>query len=638
MPGTISYTLTEPEVVAVGHARYLQGALSKRSLGYSAVTLVFLWLLIFYLNFVDDESAAAPALAATILCGAALVAISLLVALGYYRAGRYARQTYRQYRPLREEYQVTWSDEGLALRTASVTVAMPWSAYDSWQRNALGYLIYPSEAACYVLPLRSFTDEQWNDLGATLVGNKVRQRGSAAKRDEPVPRPGAKDKAPVRQWWRGPWSRPGGVALLWIVLTIIIIADTVVFPSENFITVSRALFLSGAPILAALLAGWVLRLRASVFGLAAALLAAAIIFETLLFLSEFALAPPLGELFFWFLTTMVVGVVVAALWLRFADRGRPQRVAAIALVLAVVASAAAFSQTDQLFWRASRDVRTLLQLDAGEDAERLANAMPDIPADRLWGAQPGLVARAVDGLTPRIAGRPNVYAIAVAAAGTQQLFAREARLALQVAAARFGGDDRGGVLLSNGVADILRAPLATQGNLAAAASGVGGRIDPAADIAFVYLASHGSPDAELATELPSYDELTPISSTSVDKALVRAGVRRRVIIISACYAGSWIPALANDDTIVIAAARKDRTSFGCDDTRSLTNFGEAFLKGPLARGASLREAFDQARKTVARQEARDHLTPSEPQAYVGSRMQAIWTARGSSRKPGDGSR
>jgi hypothetical protein len=133
----------------------------------------------------------------------------------------------------------------------------------------------------------------------------------------------------------------------------------------------------------------------------------------------------------------------------------------------------------------------------------------------------------------------------------------------------------------------------------------------------------------LSTDLPTYDQLTPISSRSLADALARSGIKRRVIILSACYAGSWIPALANDDTIVITAARKDRTSFGCDDTRNVTNFGEAFLNGPLAHGASLREAFNYSRKTVAGWETRDHLTPSEPQAYVGRNMQAIWLARGS---------
>lgn len=628
MPGTISFTMTEREVVAARHVEYLERAVSWRSLGHNALVVFILWLIVFGLNFEDGEPIAA-AFSATIFGAALLVLMALLIALGYYRAGQHGRRVFRQQRTLREEQQVTWSDEGLDLRTASVSSSMPWSDYDSWQQETLGYLIYLSDYSGHVLPRRAFTDAQWDDLGATLVRNKVRRRANPRARpgaaDEPAQRPGAKGTAPARPWWRGPWSWPSRVALLWMMLTILIIVDTLFSPVEDPGVVSGALFLSGTPVLAALLAGWVLGLRSSTLRLAVAFLAAAILFETVLFLSKFSPAARLEGGFLWFLATLTVMSVTGWLWRCFAHRSAPRRVAAIALALCVIAGAAALTRADPLFWRVSLQVRTLLHLNAREAEERSANAMPDIPADRLWGAQQGLVDKAVNGLPPRSAGRSNVYAIAVAAAGTQQLFSREARLALQVAAARFGGDCRGGVLLSNGVADILRSPLATQANIAAAARGVGGRIDPATDVAFVYLASHGSPDAELATDLPSYDDLSPISSASVNEALARAGIRRRVIIVSACFAGSWIPALANDDTIVIAAARKDRTSFGCDDTRRLTYFGEALLEGPLARGASLRGAFEEARKTVRRWEGRDNLTSSEPQAYVGRHMQALWT-------------
>jgi Peptidase C13 family len=121
--------------------------------------------------------------------------------------------------------------------------------------------------------------------------------------------------------------------------------------------------------------------------------------------------------------------------------------------------------------------------------------------------------------------------------------------------------------------------------------------------------------------------VSPISAQSVTDALSKAQIKRRVIIISACYSGSWIPSLASPDSIVITAASKDRTSFGCDDSRQLTYFGEAFLNGPLSKGASLRDSFETARRKLAAWEVRDHLTPSQPQAYVGANMQALWRER-----------
>jgi len=226
-----------------------------------------------------------------------------------------------------------------------------------------------------------------------------------------------------------------------------------------------------------------------------------------------------------------------------------------------------------------------------------------------------------------VPGQANIFAIAVAAGGSQQLFSREAHLALDVAAARFGANYRGGLLLSNGFADILHAPLATQANMNAVARSLAGRVDSAHDVLLVYLAAHGTAQAWLATDLPNEKYLSPISSGSVADALDIVGIKRRIIVISACFAGTWIPALATADSIVITAARKDRTSFGCDDRRRLTYFGEAFLEGPLAQGASLRDAFATACQTVAGWEARENYKPSEPQVYVGRNMQSFWTGK-----------
>lgn len=261
-------------------------------------------------------------------------------------------------------------------------------------------------------------------------------------------------------------------------------------------------------------------------------------------------------------------------------------------------------------------------------APAAAHAVPAIATDQLFDAQTALMAKMLAVLPARVAGRPNIYALAVAASGRQQLFSREAHLALQVAAARFGGDYRGGVLLSNGAPDLFAAPLATRGNVILAVDGLAHHADPAEDIAFVYLASHGSPDASLETDLPDLQGFTELSAQSLADALKVARFRRRIIVISACFSASWIPALANDDTIVITAAQSDRTSFGCDDTRRLTYFGEAFLEGPLAKGASLQEAFDAARRTVSGWEKAQRFLPSEPQAFVGRNMQALWSARG----------
>jgi hypothetical protein len=139
----------------------------------------------------------------------------------------------------------------------------------------------------------------------------------------------------------------------------------------------------------------------------------------------------------------------------------------------------------------------------------------------------------------------------------------------------------------------------------------------------VYLTSHGGEDASIAMDAP-YIEFAPMTAADLAKALDAAGYARRIIIISACFAGSWIDRLASPTTIVVAAAAADRTSFGCDDQRQFTLFGEAIL-GELANpGLSLATAFERAQQRVAASEHAEGIEPSLPLASVGRAMQTLW--------------
>jgi hypothetical protein len=92
------------------------------------------------------------------------------------------------------------------------------------------------------------------------------------------------------------------------------------------------------------------------------------------------------------------------------------------------------------------------------------------------------------------------------------------------------------------------------------------------------------------------------------------------VVVSACYAGVFLDELKSDTTAIITAADATHTSFGCDDDRDLTWFGEAFLKDSLTSSGSLEEAFHKAAALVARREDAEHQGHSNPQLYVGPLM------------------
>jgi len=95
--------------------------------------------------------------------------------------------------------------------------------------------------------------------------------------------------------------------------------------------------------------------------------------------------------------------------------------------------------------------------------------------------------------------------------------------------------------------------------------------------------------------------------------LQEAGIRWKVVVVSACYSGGFVEPLRNDSTLVITAARADRVSFGCEDANEFTDFGRAYFKEALPKAASFQDAFARAQKLVDEWERQAKLEASLPQ-------------------------
>jgi hypothetical protein len=220
-------------------------------------------------------------------------------------------------------------------------------------------------------------------------------------------------------------------------------------------------------------------------------------------------------------------------------------------------------------------------------------------------------------------GGTETVVLAVGGEGYQAIFGREARHAADVLTARSGGP---ALVLSNTPEQVAAGLLASRRTVPMTLTALGKRAR-SGDTIIVYLASHGGEDASISMEAP-YLEFAPLTANEFAKALDASGFTRRIIILSACFAGSWIDRLASPTTIIIAAAAADRTSFGCDDSRELTVFGEAML-GELANpDLTLATAFDRARQRITATEAAEALEPSLPQARVGADMASLWSGAG----------
>jgi Peptidase C13 family len=202
--------------------------------------------------------------------------------------------------------------------------------------------------------------------------------------------------------------------------------------------------------------------------------------------------------------------------------------------------------------------------------------------------------------------------------GDQGVFRSEATSAAQVVAGRFGSgpinvqynSEKGGGATIEGLAKSLQA----------AANGM----DAYNDILFLILTSHGS-RAGLAVKAGRLTQtLTP---SNLADMLVRTGMRYKVVVISACYSGVFIPRLANPDTLVITAADADHPSFGCRDKAKWTYFGNAFFNVALRQAKSLKDAFVAARSLVKKREVRERFEPSNPLMAGGENLQPLLIAR-----------
>jgi len=231
--------------------------------------------------------------------------------------------------------------------------------------------------------------------------------------------------------------------------------------------------------------------------------------------------------------------------------------------------------------------------------------------------QPQLLRTKLDALAAPEPGRVNLYAVTFAPYGSEDVFQRESDLVATLMQERFGAQART-LQLVNNPATARQWPWATPLNLQRAIEHIAPLMDRDRDILFIHLTSHGAKDGELSAALwpLQVDALTP---GLLRRWLDDAGIRFRVISVSACYSGSWIEPLAGPGTLVMTAADADHTSYGCGSRSPLTYFGQAMYDEQLRHTWSFEKAHAAARPVIEQRERAAGKSDgySNPQIRVG---------------------
>jgi len=282
-----------------------------------------------------------------------------------------------------------------------------------------------------------------------------------------------------------------------------------------------------------------------------------------------------------------------------------RRCIAALIVAAVLGLPLSAIPRDRTLW-ASPDDEDEVSGDRGQAA---------LAAEDAFYAQPKLLERELAALRRGRKGVIDLYFVGVAGDANQDVFMKEVNAVSQLFRERFDTEGRTVRLINNAKA-VAEAPIATVTSLGMTLRRVAGVMDPGEDILFLFLTSHGSREHRFTLEFRPM-RLNVLDPARLRQVLDASGITRRVIVVSACYAGGFIEALRNEHTLVIAAAAPDKNSFGCNNEAEFTYFGKAYFDEALRETYSFVEGFERAKALVAAREKKEHYESSDPQMFVG---------------------
>ena len=226
---------------------------------------------------------------------------------------------------------------------------------------------------------------------------------------------------------------------------------------------------------------------------------------------------------------------------------------------------------------------------------------------------PGPVQHAISLLAPQRPGVIDLYAVVVGGDGEEEVFRREAQTVRRVLDERLGTAGRSLTLINQ--RSVAR-PEATLKSIELVLNAVAKRMDVAEDILFLHLTSHGATNHVLILKHPKV-ELYGLTPQHLRTLLDRSGVRHRVLVVSGCYTGGFIPPLAGPDTMILTASNSVSASYGCGNDSEITEYSRALYLKALQRTRSLREAAGIAVQLVHEDERASNTPHSYPQINSG---------------------
>lgn len=231
-------------------------------------------------------------------------------------------------------------------------------------------------------------------------------------------------------------------------------------------------------------------------------------------------------------------------------------------------------------------------------------------------AQHEKLSKALAKIAPQRKGMVDAYVVVIGL-DSDPVFKRETAEVLNVLQRRFGASTRSIRLAAGSGTDAADAPQGSPTNLAIALASIAKKMDLKEDVLVFYSTSHGS--KELGLVYRDGDEgFGMIAPERLKLLLDELNFKRRILLLSACYSGIFVPELADDNTVIVTAASSDKPSFGCTPGNDWTFFGDAVVNHALRKPQPMTKAAEEATSLISMWEAKLGLDPSSPQVSIGA--------------------
>lgn len=167
MAGAVTFTPTEQDIVAatrdwarrdITRPRQLMATLA---VGAAAAALGIFFSL---RPNVDPDRVAPIGIGAGL---AAILLVVLIVAVRFAALPGQARRTFRQNKAIQKEHVYSWTDEGIAWRSASGEARIAWAELHRWREGRHAFLFAVSDRSIHLIPRRVLSEPEAEDLRAT---------------------------------------------------------------------------------------------------------------------------------------------------------------------------------------------------------------------------------------------------------------------------------------------------------------------------------------------------------------------------------------------------------------------------------------------------------------------------------------